>query len=790
MTTYVELILPLPLSQYFTYSVPEEWTHKINIGCRVVVSFGKKKFYTGIVRHIHFTAPEGFNVKPITALLDTEPILLPLQFKLWDWMAYYYLSSLGEIMKAALPSGLKPEGDSEKGILGNYRPRTKTMLTLCSPFNEDEQALQAAIDGLKRAQKQQELLLSFLDLYRYKAFSSDLSEKSQQKTGQAISENIPISRHSFLAETGASPSILLQLLKRGILEQYEIECGRLSTENFKIQAIQPLNIAQKEALKQIKEIFCDGKTSGNLNITPQTSKQICLLHGVTSSGKTEIYIHLIEEALEQGKQVLYLLPEIALTTQITERLKRVFGNKIGIYHSKFSDEMRVEIWQKQLSKYPYPLILGARSALFLPWQNLGLVIIDEEHENSFKQHDPSPRYHAKHAAMMLASYFKAKVLLGSATPSVESYQLAKEGKYGLVTLSERYQGLKLPTIIPIDIKELRHKKMMNGSFSPVLLEAIREALMRKEQIILFQNRRGFSPMIECKNCGWIPRCKNCDVSLTYHKSANLLTCHYCGYTESVPTKCPACEETKLTRQGIGTERVEDEISSLFPDARITRMDMDTAHTRTQYEQILSDLESRRIDILIGTQMISKGLDFDHVSTVGILDADTMLNFPDFRAHERAFQLMAQVAGRAGRKDKQGTVFVQTRSINHPIIQQVIRYNYEELYKDQLEERALFHYPPYYRLIYLYLKHRDRHIVEEATVHIASLLRTYLPGRVMGPVEPVVARVQQLFIRQIVIKMEHEASVDQTRQLLHYAQQELLSHPSYKSVVIYYDVDPM
>lgn len=785
MITYAELILPLPLSQLFTYSVPEEWANKIHIGCRVVVSFGQKKFYTGIVRNLHFIQPEGFKVKPITALLDTEPILEPLQFKLWDWMAYYYLSSPGEIMKAALPSGLKPEGDSESGILESYRPRTETMLSLSSSFIKDEQALQNTINNLKRAHKQQELLLSFLDLYCYKASSYEQSEQDIDSL-----TNIPISRHSFLTQTGASPSILLQLIKRGILEQYEVECGRLCIENFDTQAIQSLNAAQEEALRQIHDIFGKGISSDEKKIDSPISKQICLLHGVTSSGKTEVYIHLIEEALKEKKQVLYLLPEIALTTQITERLKHVFGNQIGIYHSKFSDEIRVEIWQKQLSENPYPLILGARSALFLPWKNLGLVIVDEEHENSFKQYDPSPRYHAKHTAMVLASYFNAKVLLGSATPSIESYQLAKEGKYGLVTLTERYQGLQLPTIIPIDIKELRHKKKMNGSFSPILIDAIGKALTQKEQIILFQNRRGFSPMIECKNCGWVPRCKNCDVSLTYHKKTNLLTCHYCGYTENVPIKCPACEETKLLRQGIGTERIEDEISILFPEAKIARMDMDTAHTRAQYEQILSDLESQKVDILIGTQMISKGLDFDHVSTVGILDADTMLNFPDFRAHERAFQLMAQVAGRAGRKGKQGAVYIQTRSISHPIIQQVIQYNYEALYKDQLEERALFHYPPYYRLIYVYLKHRDRRIVEEATIHITKLLRTYLPGRVMGPVEPVIARVQQLFIRQIVIKMEHEASIDQTRQLLNYAQQEVLSHPLYKSIIIYYDVDPM
>ncbi|MFA6872453.1 MAG: primosomal protein N' [Bacteroidaceae bacterium] len=787
MTTYAEIILPLPLSQTFTYSVPKEWASEIQIGCRVTVSFGRKKIYTGIVQRIHSIQPEGFDVKPITALLDTKPILKALQLKLWDWMAYYYLSSLGEIMKAALPSGLKPEGDSEKGILQSYHPRTETMLSLPPLMVEEEQTLQKAIDSLKRAPKQQELLLLFLDLCHYEPISTQNKEK-QEKT--ISSTNIPINRHSFLTQAGTSANILSQLIKRGFLEQYEVERGRLCTQETKKQAIKPLNAAQKEALRQIQQFFSKKNAPKGSSDQAQESKQICLLHGVTSSGKTEIYIHLIEEVLKRKKQVLYLLPEIALTTQITERLKCVFGNQIGIYHSQFSDEIRIEIWQKQLSENPYPVILGARSSLFLPWKDLDLIIVDEEHENSFKQYDPSPRYHAKHTAMVLASYFKAKVLLGSATPSIESYQLAKEGKYGLVLLSERYQGLQLPSIIPIDIKELRHQKKMNGSFSQVLLDAIKKALSQKEQIILFQNRRGFSPLIECKSCGWIPRCKNCDVSLTYHKKANLLTCHYCGYTENVPTQCPSCEKSKLAYHGIGTERIEDEISILFPEAKIARMDIDTAHTRIQYEQILSNLECQNIDILIGTQMISKGLDFDHVSTVGILDADTMLNFPDFRAHERAFQLIAQVAGRAGRKGKRGAVYIQTRSIEHPIIRQVMQYDYEALYKDQLEERALFHYPPYYRLIYVYLKHRNKSIAEKAAMHISGLLRTYLPGRVMGPVEPIVARVQQLFIRQIVLKMEHEASVNQTRQLLHYAQQELLSQPLYKSVIIYYDVDPM
>lgn len=759
METYVELILPLPLPRFFTYSIPEEWVPDVKPGSRVVVPFGKKKFYTGIVRQVHSIKPEGFEVKPISIILDSAPILLPSQLKLWEWIASYYLCSIGDVMKAALPSGLKPEGDTEEGLRRGFRPRTETLLRL-TPRMKDEKTLSTTIDLLKRAHKQQELLLTFLNMDGH----------AEGKEGKSILRN------ELLNHGNTSPALISALIKKGILEQYEQEIGRLNQESLPTTPLHPLNVHQEKALEEIRSQWKE--------------KSICLLHGVTSSGKTEIYIHLIEETLARGEQILYLLPEIALTTQITERLKRIFGSRLGIYHSKFSDEIRVEIWQKQLSDQPYEIILGARSSLFLPFRKLGLVIVDEEHENSYKQFDPAPRYHARNAALILASFFQARALLGSATPSIESYHLAQQGKYGLVTLNKRYKEIQLPRILPVDIKELRRKKRMNSSFSPLLLHAIREALEQREQIILFQNRRGFSPMIECKTCGWVPRCKNCDVSLTYHKSTNRLTCHYCGYTESVPTACPACEENNLISRGLGTERIEDEISTLFPDIRVARMDVDTAHTRLQYETILSDFDAHKIDILIGTQMISKGLDFDKVSIVGILDADTMLNFPDFRAHERAFQLMAQVAGRAGRKGKQGTVILQTRSIDHPIIRQVIGNDYPSLFHAQMQERSLFRYPPHYRLIYLYLKHKEARIAEEAARHITQILRNYLYERVMGPVEPVIARVQQLFIRQTILKIEHTASTERIRKLLHYAQQELLSHPAYRSVIIYYDVDPM
>ncbi len=766
METFVELIVPLPIPRFFTYSVPEEWAGDIKVGSRVVVPFGQKKYYTGIVRRILFTRPEGFDVKPLRTLLDAEPILLPSQLRLWEWISSYYLCSVGDVMKASLPAGLKPEGNTEEGLQENYRPRMEIMLRLGNEYCNEE-ALQKALDQLKRAQKQQLLLFSFLNLTGWGEISEAKKKLSKSR----------LSRRELLAHEGASPALLQSLLKRGILEQYEQETGRLSTAPLQAVNLHPLSIPQREAFNAIKYQFDRGKS-------------ICLLHGVTSSGKTEIYIHLIEEALQRGEQVLYLLPEIALTTQITERLKRVFGERLGIYHSKFSDEIRVEIWQKQLSSQPYDIILGARSSLFLPFRKLGLIIVDEEHENSYKQYDPAPRYHARNTALVLASYFQARTLLGSATPSVESYHLAKEGKYELVELNIRYQDIQMPLIVPVDIKELRRKKRMNGSFSPTLLQAIDKALQQNEQVILFQNRRGFAPMIECRTCGWVPRCKNCDVSLTYHKSTYRLTCHYCGYTETIPSACPACEESNLQSRGIGTERIEDEISQIFPQARLARMDMDTAHTRTQYETILSDFQQQKTDILIGTQMISKGLDFDHVSIVGILDSDTMLNFPDFRAHERAFQLMAQVAGRAGRKEKRGTVILQTRSIDHPVIQHVIHNDYIAMYQTQMQERKLFRYPPHYRLIYLFLKHRDPKIAEEASRHITHILQRHLQHRVMGPIEPVVSRIQQLFIRQTILKIEHSAHTEHVRQVLHYAQQELSSHAEYRSVLIYYDVDPM
>jgi primosomal protein N' (replication factor Y) len=540
------------------------------------------------------------------------------------------------------------------------------------------------------------------------------------------------------------------------------------------QASRPLSGAQQKAFDEIQATF--------------QQKGVCLLHGVTSGGKTEIYIHLIEEVLKQGKQVLYLLPEIALTTQITERLRRVFGARLGIYHSKFPDAERVEIWQKQLSEQPYDLIIGVRSSIFLPFKNLGLVIVDEEHETSYKQQDPAPRYHARNAAMVLASLYGAKTLLGTATPSLESYHNAQQGKYGLVELTERYQEIQLPEIRVIDLQDLLKRRMMKMPFSPQLLAEIRSALERKEQVILFQNRRGFAPMIECKVCGWVPKCQNCDVSLTYHKGLNQMTCHYCGAVYAVPRSCPACNGVELLHRGFGTEKIEDQILQEFPEARVARMDLDTTRTRSAYERIIRDFQEGRTDILIGTQMVSKGLDFDHVSVVGILNADTMLNFPDFRAHERAFQLMAQVAGRAGRKNRRGLVLLQTKSPQVPVIRQVVENDYWALYVSQMQERSVFHYPPYFRLIAVYLKHRKEEVLNPAAEAMAQTLRNALGRRVLGPDKPAVSRVQTLFIKKILIKVAPEDSMKKVSEFLLQVQQRMLEEPQFRSIVIYYDVD--
>lgn len=682
-------------------------------------------------------------IKDILQVLDVSPLLLDSQLRLWQWIADYYMSPIGEVYKAALPSGLKAED--------GYRPKTETYIRLTHQFRS-EQALHIAIDMLQRAPKQQKAFIDFL------YFDAEVTRDE-------------------LLNQGHSLQTITALIKRGLLETYEQEVGRLNHGGEPhLDKIQPLSPVQQDAYNQIQFSFL--------------KKNVTLLHGVTSSGKTEIYIHLIRQALEQKQQVLYLLPEIALTVQIMSRLQRVFGDRLGIYHSKYSDAERVEIWQKQLSGHPYDVILGARSAVFLPFLNLGLVIIDEEHETSYKQQDPAPRYHARSAAIMLAQFLGSRVLLGTATPSLETYHNAKTGKYGLVELTERYKGIQLPEIQVVDIKDLQHRKMMNGPFSPLLLSKVREALERGEQAILFQNRRGYAPMIECKQCGWVPHCQHCDVSLTLHRNLNQLTCHYCGHTYQVPTECPNCGCTQLQTRGYGTEKIEAEVHEIFPEARIARMDLDTTRSRQAYERIINDFSAGRTNLLIGTQMISKGLDFDRVSVVGILNADTMLNYPDFRAYEQAFMMIAQVSGRAGRKGKRGLVILQTKSPELPLIAQVVRNDYAAFYRSLIAERQQFRYPPYYRLVYVYLKHRQEPTVAAASMEMGALLRQWFSGRVLGPDKPGISKVKSLSIRKIVLKFEPTLNMSEVRKYLTLAQQQLLQNKRYSTLQIYYDVDPL
>ena len=754
---YVDVILPLPLDGTFTYSIPEGMEEKVVPNMRVLVPLGKSKKYIAMVVDVHSEKPE-FTCKPIEAVLDEYPSLLPQQMRLWQWISEYYMAPLGDVFGAAMPSGMK---STEK-----FKPKMELYVELASGYR-NEQALHVALNMVQRALKQSKTLTTFLALSHWDSLEDDTPREGIKK----------VTKEELMNEARCTAAAVKALIDRGILFTYELEVGRLNTSGEShFELIKPLSEAQQDAYNQI--------------LLKMMNKNVVLLHGVTSSGKTEIYIHLIRKAIEEHKQVLYLLPEIALTVQIMERLHKVFGDRLGIFHSKYSDAERVEIWQKQLSGHPYDVILGARSAVFLPFQKLGLVIIDEEHENSFKQQDPSPRYHARSAAIVLASmYPEAKVLLGTATPSMESYYNAQQGKYGLVELKTRFKDIQLPEIQVVDVKDLRHRKMMTGAYSPQLLAAVREALKNGEQAILFQNRRGFAPMIECKVCGWVPKCKNCDVSLTLHKSINLLTCHYCGFTYPVPTVCPSCGSTELMGRGIGTERIEDQIAEIFPEARIARMDLDTTRTRNAYERLISDFSSGKTNLLIGTQMISKGLDFDKVRVVGILNADSMLNYPDFRAYEHAFMMMAQVSGRAGRKGKRGLVILQTKNPTLPIISQVVHNDYEALFKGILEERRMFHYPPFFHLINVFLKHKNEKVCQQASLELGKTLRSWFGERVLGPDKPAVARVKNMNIRKIVLKLENGIDYRKVREYLKYAQTMMLKDPRYGALQIYYDVDP-
>ena len=755
--TYADIILPLPLDSLFTYSVPDSLAGRVGQGVRVLVPFGKSKTYVGLVVRTHNNKPD-FKVKDISVVMDDAPVVNSVQLDLWRWMADYYLSSVGDVMNAALPSGLK----SEDG----YTAKTETYVSL-APEYRNERAIHVALDMLKRAEAQRKVFETFLTLSHWDTISGD-------QCAESVAE---VSRDELMNESHGTSAAFRNLVVRKFLNTYEREIGRLNHGGEPHpELIKPLNEAQQTAYNNIVFSFL--------------KKDVVLLHGVTSSGKTEIYIHLISQAIERHQQVLYLLPEIALTVQIRQRLQRVFGNRLGIYHSKYSDAERVEIWKKQLSATPYDVILGARSAVLLPFTNLGLVIIDEEHETSFKQQDPAPRYHARSVAIMLARKYRAKVLLGSATPSLESWNNAHTGKFGLVSLTHRYNDIQLPEIEVVDIKDLQHRKMMNGPFSPRLMAAVRTALDNGEQAILFQNRRGFAPMIECRECGWVPHCDKCDVSLTYHKSLGQLTCHYCGATYTVPDVCPCCGSRDLRGRGYGTEKVEDKVMELFPDARVARMDLDTTRTRNAYERLISEFSAHKTDILIGTQMVSKGLDFDKVSVVGILNADSMLNYPDFRAYEHAFMMMAQVAGRAGRKGKRGLVILQTKSPQLPVIAQVVRNDCENFFADLIEERRTFNYPPFCHLIYVFLKHRDDFMVASASMRLSDILRGWFGARVLGPDKPSVAKVKTLNIRKIMLKLENGIDLAKVRLYLRKAQAMMEQEKKYRSVQIYFDVDPL
>jgi primosomal protein N' (replication factor Y) len=727
---------------------------RLKAGCLAIVPFGKTKKYTGVVAYIHTIPPRfDFEVKEILSIEGDKPVVRKQQLRFWEWIARYYLCKQGEVYKAALPSGFK----FERSRL--YKPKTETYIRL-QTFYRDTEHLHQAFDLTAKSEKQESLLMSFIE-------QSKLFAHGQERE---------VSKKELLDKVKADPSLLKRLIDKGIFETYEKTISRLDACNREIVIANELNPMQQEAYRDIMLSF--------------RTKDVCLLHGVTSSGKTEIYIRMIAEVLKLNRQALLLLPEIALTTQITNRLKRVFGDKLGIYHSKFSDNEKVEIWNKLLDDDGYQVIVGVRSSVFLPFKDLGLIIVDEEHETSYKQQDPSPRYHARNAAIVLATMHGGKVLLGTATPSVESFYNAQTGKYGYVQLLQRFEQTALPEIIPVDVKELKRKKRMKSLLSPPLIEKMQEALSSDEQIILFQNRRGFAPIYHCNTCDWTPKCRDCDVSLTYHKFLNALTCHYCGSTAGLPSQCPECGGTAFSDRGFGTEKVEEEVQNFFPGIPVARLDLDSARQKTAFDRIITDFENGKTRILIGTQMVSKGLDFERVSVVGILSADSMMNYPDFRAHERAFQLMAQVSGRAGRRKKQGTVILQTSCPEHPLIRSVMHHDYEAMFYDQLEERKLFHYPPFFRILALTVKHKHESVCKNLAENYASLLRESLGDRVLGPDKPIVGKIQTLHIRKIILKIEISASLQSIYNVLEKTKVQMEQLPTFKYAIVQYDMDPL
>lgn len=829
ITLFAEVLLPLPVPGTFTYRIPLEMNNEVQPGKRVVVQFGKKKIYTGLVKLIHRKVPTEYTPKYILSILDPAPVVNELQFRFWDWIADYYMCHPGEVMNAALPSALKlasetrivqhPDFDGktdhlnekeylvaeaidiqktltvsevsriveykkvipliknliekkvvlvEEELKDRYKPKIESFVEFTETYRQ-ESNLQKVMDELeKRAFKQLELLMTFM---RMTGNNGDLDGV------------VPKAELLKIANTSAAP--LNALVKKGVLEITDRESSRLEAFDALTSPDTILLTGQQQsAFDRIKSLF--------------EEKNVVLLHGVTSSGKTEIYIRLIQETLDRGKQVLFLLPEIALTTQIINRLRKYFGDLVGVYHSKYNEFERVEIWNNVIKSgdevadenTKYRVILGARSALFLPFANLGLVIVDEEHDTSYKQYAPAPRYLARDAAIMLAGMHGAKTLLGSATPSVESYFNATHDKYGLAELTERYGGVQMPEILVADLKNETRRKLMKSHFSSLLVKNTEEALDKKEQVILFQNRRGFSLRLECEQCNWLPTCKNCDVTLIYHKYNNQLKCHYCGYSTRVLERCPECGYTGLKMKGFGTEKIEDDLAIIFPKARIQRMDLDTTRSKNAYQKIISDFEERRIDILVGTQMVTKGLDFDNVSIVGILNADNLISYPDFRSFERSFQLMAQVSGRAGRKQKRGKVIIQSYNPYHAVIRYVIDNNYDLMYRSQVQERKLFKYPPFFRIIELQVQHKDPNFVNAAANELALALRQQLGKRVLGPEYPIVSRIKNLYLKNILIKLEKSEKTAPMKTRIADIIDAFNTRSQYKAARVVVDVDPV
>lgn len=818
----IQVILPLPIQGTFTYSVPDDVCEMVGIGSRVLVQFGRKKYYTAIVSGIDQTLPKNYEVKSIMAVLDPHPALKYPQLKFWEWVADYYLCSVGEVMKAALPTGLKIESESvvtlnqefdaddgirlterqsdivaalqhsgkeslsglektlgiknvaphvnallasgvvkvDEKVVEKYRPKTVTKVRLLCDRN-DEERLHNLFDMTKRSSQQQAVLLAYLDLSKYMV------------KGEKIQD---VERDTLLKVSNVSPAVLKAVADKGILEIYKDKINRFDLSVGAMGKLPVLSEAQSLAAKEIRESFRD--------------HAITLLHGVTGSGKTEIYCDLIKEVLDQGNQVLYLVPEISLTTQLTDRLKKVFGNRLLIYHSKFSDSERVDIWNRLLTTNEPMVVLGVRSSVFLPFSRLGLVIVDEEHESSYKQFDPAPRYNARDAATVLASMHGAKTLFGSATPSIETYWKALNGKFGLVSLSERFEGAKLPEVEIIDMRQMRKQKSVKGIMSTPMRKETRDALDKGWQAIMFQNRRGFAPVVVCRTCGWSPKCGNCDVSLVYHKGSKLLRCHYCGYTQTLPDLCPACGENTLEKYGYGTERIAEEVQEEFPDKKISRMDLDTTRNKLSYQEIIEEFADQRTDILVGTQMVSKGLDFDKVKIVGVLNADTLLNFPDFRSNERAFNMLEQVAGRAGRRQEPGKVLIQTSKADDRVLEHVRNHDYLSYYKEELEERQKYAYPPFTKIINVYVRNKDAAVCDSAAVMLVMELRKVFGNRVLGPERPFVSRVNTWYIQQIMLKVESGASMKKVKALLRQVYERLAPAPQIKSSQIHYDVDPV